>query len=157
MREASLEDITRFLKCHRVAFVGVSRNPQHFSHALLREFLARGYDAVPVNPQATEIEGRTCFARISDIDPIVESALLMTGASDATDQAVRECHQAAIGNIWIYKSVRGSANHEQAISLSRSQGTAIVEGYCPFMFLPQPAFFHRIHRFITKATGCYPQ
>ena len=156
MREASLEDITKFLKCNRVAFVGVSRNSQHFSRALFREFLARGYDAVPVNPQATEIEGRTCFARISDIDPVAESALLITGASKATDQAVRDCHQAAIRNIWIYKSVCGSADHEQAMSLTRSHGAAIVEGYCPFMFLPQPAFIHRIHRFMTKATGCYP-
>ena len=101
-----MEDITKFLECKRVAFVGVSRDPQHFSRALFREFLAKGYDPVPVNPQATEIEGRKCFARLSDITPPVEAALLMTGAPDATDQAVRECRQADIRNIWIYKSVQ---------------------------------------------------
>jgi predicted CoA-binding protein len=69
MRDASLEDITKFLECKRVAFVGVSRDPQHLSRALFREFLGRGYDPVPVNPQATEIEGRNCFARLSDIAP----------------------------------------------------------------------------------------
>ena len=156
MREASMEDITKFLECKRVAFVGVSRDPQHFSRALFREFLAKGYDPVPVNPQAREIEGRKCFARLSDINPFVEAALLLTGAPGATDQAVRECQQADIRNIWIYKTVHDGDNHAQAMELARSRGTAIVEGYCPFMFLPHPALFHRVHRFMMKVTGSYP-
>ena len=84
MREASLDDITKFLDCKRVAFVGVSRNSQHFSRLLFREFLAKGYDPVPVNPQAANIDGRQCFARIADVNPPVEAALLMTGAPEAT-------------------------------------------------------------------------
>jgi predicted CoA-binding protein len=59
MRGVSLRDITKFLECKRVAFVGVSRDPHHFSRSLWREFLAKGYDPVPVDPQATEIEGQT--------------------------------------------------------------------------------------------------
>ena len=156
MREASMEDITKFLGCKRVAFVGASRNPRHFSRALLREFMAKGYDPVPVNPEATEIEGCKCFAHLSEITPPVEAALLMTGAPEATEQAVRECQKAAIRRIWIYKSLRGSENHEQAMESCRAQGTAIVEGYCPFMFLPQPGLVHRVHRFLSKVGGSYP-
>jgi hypothetical protein len=156
MREASLEDITKFLECKRVAFVGVSRQPQHFSRALLREFLAQGYDPVPVNPQATEIEGRKCFARLSDIDPPAEAALLMTGAPEATDQAMRECTQVRIRNIWIYKSVNDGDTHEHAVESCRLRGSTVVEGYCPFMFLPHPALFHRVHRFFLKLAGNDP-
>ena len=156
MRDASLEDITKFLESKRVAFVGVSRHPQHFSRSLLREFLAQGYDAVPVNPQATEIDGRKCFARPSDIAPPVEAALLMTGAPEATDQAVRECHQAGIRKIWIYKSVNDGNEHELAVEACRLRGTAVVEGYCPFMFLPHPELVHRVHRFFMKVAGSYP-
>ncbi|MGA2986960.1 MAG: CoA-binding protein [Terriglobia bacterium] len=156
MREASLEDITRFLECKRVAFVGASRHPRHFSRAVLREFLAKGYDPVPVNPQATEIEGRKCFARISDITPPVEAALLMTGPPDATDQAMCECTQAGIMKIWIYRSVNDGHNHGHAVEFCRSQGSDVVEGYCPFMFLPHPGLVHRLHRFIMKVGGNYP-
>src|ERR1035438_4353633 len=56
VQDASLEDITKFLACKRVALVGVSRNPHHFSRALMGEFLAKGYDAVPINPNCTEIQ-----------------------------------------------------------------------------------------------------
>jgi predicted CoA-binding protein len=156
MREASLQDITKFLECKRVAFVGVSRDPQHFSRALLHEFLAKGYDPVPVNPQATEIDGRKCFARVSDITPPVEAALLMTGAPLPTDQAARECNQANIQNIWICKSVNDGDEHERTMDSCRLRGSAVVEGYCPFMFLPHPGLVHRIHRSLMKVVGSYP-
>jgi predicted CoA-binding protein len=156
MRTALLEDITKFLECKRIAFVGVSRNPQHFSRALWREFLAKGYDPVPVNPQAADIDGRKCFARISDITPPVEGALLMTGTPAATDQAARECDEAQIRKIWIYKSVDDGSDHEQAMEACRSHGSTVVEGHCPFMFLPQAGMVHRVHRFFMKVAGSYP-
>ncbi len=157
MRAASLKDINKFLECKRVAFVGVSRNPQHFSRALFREFIAKGYDPVPVNPQAAEIEGRPCFAQLGNITPCVGAALLMTGAPDATDRAVRECDEADIRNIWIYKSVNANKDHQHAVESSRQRGSAVIEGYCPFMFLPQPVFFHRAHRFLLGITGGHPR
>jgi predicted CoA-binding protein len=156
MREASLDDITKFLDCKRVAFVGVSRHPQHFSRLLFREFLAKGYDPVPVNPQAEDIDGRRCFARIADVPPPVEAALMMTGAPDVTDQAIRECNQAEIRNIWIYKSVNYGADHEHTVEFCRLQGSAVIEGYCPMMFLPHPALVHRAHRLLMKVVGSHP-
>lgn len=156
MREASLEDITKFLGCKRIALVGVSRQPQHFSRSLWQEFLAKGYDAIPVNPLATEIDGRQCFARLAEIAPPVEAALLMTSTPDATDQAMQECNQVQIRNIWIYKSVDDGENHEHAVEFCRLRGSAVVEGYCPFMFLPHPALFHRVHRLFMKVVGSYP-
>ena len=155
MREASMDDITKFLACKRVAFVGVSRNSQHFSRALLREFVAKGYAPVPVNPRAAEIEGRKCFARLCEITPPVEAALLMTGAAKVTDLALQECNEAAVRNIWIYK--RGDdREHEQTVEFCRARGSTVVEGYCPFMFLPHPVMIHRIHRFFIKLAGSYP-
>lgn len=156
MRNASLQDITKFLECKRVAFVGVSRNSQHFSRMLFREFLAQGYDAVPINPSAPEIAGLKCFAHLSEVAPPVDAALLMTGSPEATDQAVGECDRAGIRNIWIYKSVSAGGDHEQVVEASRSRGASVVEGYCPFMFLPQPVLIHRMHRFLTMVTGHYP-
>lgn len=156
MRDASLEDITKFLACKRVAFVAVSRNRQHISRSLFREFLAKGYDAVPVNPKATEIEGRPCYAHLADITPPVEAALLMTGAPDATDRAVRECNQADIRNIWIYKSVNDCNGHDHSVKSCRLRGTSVVEGFCPFMFLSRPGLVHRLHRLLMKAGGSYP-
>jgi predicted CoA-binding protein len=156
MREASLKDITKFLECKRVAFIGVSRNPQHISRTLFREFVAQGYDPVPVNPLAADMEGRPCFASISEVTPPLEAALLMTGAPEATDKVIRDCTQANVAKIWIYKNLIDGNDHAQTVELCRLHGSAVVEGYCPYMFLPHPGLVHRLHRFLMKVGGSYP-
>ena len=50
--------IDDFLAQKRIAVVGVSRNPRDFTRTMFNEFIRRGYDAVPVNPNAAEIDGR---------------------------------------------------------------------------------------------------
>ncbi len=156
MREASMKDITKFFECKRLALVGVSRKSLHFSRAVMKEFLAAGYDVVPVNPQATDIDGHKCFARLAEIDPPVEAALLLTGSPQETNKTMRECREAGIRNIWIYKNVHDGAEHEKARELYRSQSSALIEGYCPLMFLPGTNFFHRAHGFLVKLVGHYP-
>lgn len=149
------ELITEFLNQKRLAVVGVSREPRDFSRSLFREFLKQGYDVVPVNPRATEIEGRPCFAHLGEISPPVEGALLMT-APDFTEQVVRECVAAGIPRVWMYRASGKGAVHPAAASYCREQGIQLIEGYCPFMFFARPAFFHRLHKFCMKLVGSYP-
>jgi predicted CoA-binding protein len=73
-----MAQICEFFNSGRIALVGVSRNVKDFTRVLFREFLARGYDAVPVHPGVGDIEGHPCFARIQEITPPVEAALLLT-------------------------------------------------------------------------------
>ena len=59
----TLARVNGFLGHERIAFIGVSRNPEDFSRQLFRDMEARGYDMVPVNFGADEIEGNTASAR----------------------------------------------------------------------------------------------
>ena len=43
-----------------------------------RDMCHRGYDMVPVNPVAGELESRCCFGRVEEINPPAEGALVMT-------------------------------------------------------------------------------
>ena len=89
-----MENIQDFLAQRRFAFVGVSREPKDFSRMLFREFQTRDYEPVPVHPEAAEIDGARCFARVGDIQPPVDSVLLMT-APTVTNLLVRECVEVA--------------------------------------------------------------
>ena len=80
----SLDVIQDFLAQPRIAMVGVSRDPRHFSRMLFDAFCRRGYDMVPVHPEAVAFDSKRCFARVQDITPPVENVLLMTtGAATA--------------------------------------------------------------------------
>jgi len=74
----ALETIEDFLAQKRIAMIGVSRNPKDFSSALFEELRKRGYDMVPVNPRVSAVLGQPCYARVQDIQPPVDAALLMT-------------------------------------------------------------------------------
>ena len=155
MAKITHEVIDGFLAQKRLAMIGVSRNPQDFSRALFREFLKRGYDVIPVNPNAAEAEGVKCFARVGEIAPGVDAALLMTSPADSAPM-LREAIEAGVRRVWLYRALGKGATHREAVALCRAKGVDLIEGYCPFMFFPETELFHRLHGFFLKLVGRYP-
>jgi uncharacterized protein len=84
----TLKQIQKFLGRKRIAVVGVSRNPHDFTRTLFQELRSRQYDVVAVNPNPEHIGGEPCCARVADIDPPAEAALLMTNPA-ATERYAR--------------------------------------------------------------------
>jgi predicted CoA-binding protein len=153
MSRNSLETIQEFLRCRRIAVVGVSREKWDFSRSLFREMASRGYDVVPVNPQVQEIEGRKCFASAAQIEPKVEAALLMTSPG-RTPEAARECVEAGVHLLWLYRGVTQGSVPE--VPLELPDDVKVVNGECPFMFLPDSGMVHGLHALVRKVTGRYP-
>jgi len=143
--------IDEFLACRRIAVVGVSRNPRDYSTLLFREFVKLGYDAVPVNPHAPELERRACFPRVQDIQPPVEAALLLT-TPEATAQVIDGCAQAGVRLIWMRRAADAGVMEFCAVRRLR-----VIAGHCPFMFLRGAAWFHRLHGWVLKRAGAYPK
>lgn len=152
----TMQLIQEFLAQKRIAFIGVSRDKNDFSRGLFREFCNRGYDIVPVNPEAADIDGRFCFARVQNVSPPVDGALLMT-SPDLTDKVVRDCAEAGIPRVWFYRSVGTGAVSQHAVDFCRANGIDVVPGYCPFMFFPNPPIIHKAHSLVMKLAGTYPE
>jgi uncharacterized protein len=153
---ATLDQIRTFLATKRLAIAGVSRSPNDFSRLLFREFLRRGYDAVPVHPGVGEIEGRTCFARVQDIIPPVEAVLLMTSPV-VTARVVRDCAEAGVKQVWMHRASGTGAVNGEAVDYCQSRGIDVIAGECPMMFFEHTGFIHRIHGLIRKIGGNYPR
>lgn len=152
----SRRTIDEFLAQKRIAFVGLSRDPKHFSRLLFKELASRGYDLIPVNPNAVELEGRRCYRNIIEIDPVPDAALLLT-TPDQTDEAVRECAASDIRHVWMYRATGKGAVSPIAVEFCQQNGIAVIAGECPFMFLPQTQWFHRLHGGFNKLVGLYPK
>jgi len=138
-----------FLAQKRLALVGLSRNPKDFSRYIYTELRQRGYDVVPVNPNLAEVDGARCFARLQDVTPPVEGALVMT-AADQSEGVVHDCAEAGINRVWLHRGAGAGAVSPAAVDFCRQRGMRLVAGYCPYMFLPQASFFHRFHGFFRK-------
>ncbi len=148
--------IDDFLSLKRFAFVGVSGNPKDFSRALMREFIRRGYNPVPVNPNQAKIEGQHAFAAIMDVDPEIEAVLIMTNPENAM-KVLNDCKDAGVRLVWLYRAVGKGAVSREALEFCKENDINVIPGYCPFMFFPNTGFIHRFHRFFMKIKGSYPQ
>src|ERR1035441_7281203 len=95
----SRKDIDDFFALKRFLVVGVSRNPKDFSRTLFRELRARGYDAVPVNPEVSEVDGGRASPHGPEETPPVKGALLLTKPA-VTERVVRDCDDAAVRAVW---------------------------------------------------------
>ena len=155
MQQTSLSTIKDFLNQRRIAFVGISRDPKDFSRTLYDEFKRRGYDVVPVNPNMPTLDDQTCYARVQDIQPPVDGALVLTSPR-VTEQVVRDCAAAGVKHVWMQRGEGIGSVSDDAVSFCQQNGIQVVPGQCPFMFLPKTLFFHHIHGFVKKLNHTYP-
>jgi predicted CoA-binding protein len=149
---SSLEDARAFLASKRIALVGLSRNEKDFSRMVMHELARRGYDVVPVHPTLKQAEGRTCFARVQDISPPVEAALLMTPPA-VTEQVVRDCATAGVRRVWMHHGGGPGAASETAVAFCQSKGISVVRDLCPYMALTGVGVAHRVHGFFRRTFG----
>jgi predicted CoA-binding protein len=148
--------IDNFLAAKRIAVIGVSRNPKDYSRSLFRELVKHGYEVIPVNPNIETMDGKPCFKSLRDIQPVPERVLIIL-PEDKTEQAVLECAEVGVKDIWLHRQVGSGVSDTRAIFRAEEKGLNLITGYCMFMFLPQSSFFHKLHGGIQKFMGTYPK
>jgi len=144
-----VEAAEQFLRLHRIAVVGVSRDPRDFSRRVFEAFLGGGYDAVPVNPAGGEIGGRPAFARVSLVEPPVEGAFVMVPAGRA-DEVTADALAAGVRELWFHRGGGPGSASAAARARCAAAGVAPVTDLCPFMMLPGKGWFHRLHAHFRK-------
>ena len=152
----TLSLVHEFLDLPRFAFIGVSRNPRSFSRTLFRDFKVRGYEILPVNPYARDIDGSLCFQSIRQIVPAPTAALIMTSRKNTT-LLVRECCQAGATLVWLYGIGRPKDVSPEVVRIGEEYGTGIIHGFCPYMFFRDSSWLHRLHTSAWKFVGLYPK
>jgi predicted CoA-binding protein len=151
----TMHQVETFLGLKRIAVVGVSRDPKQISHTLWQELLQRRYDAIAVNPAATEIDGKRCYASVREIDPPPEGALIITTPAVA-EAVLGECAAAGIQHVWLYGGFGGGPTTDHTVETAAHFGLDTIAGQCPYMFLPGTPAFHRLHGVGKRLTGSYP-
>jgi predicted CoA-binding protein len=115
------------LATRRIAVVGASDRPSRPSHGVFAFLLARGYDAVPVNPALAgrEIHGRPVLASLAEAGPLdmVDVFRRSAEAGAVMDEAVR----LGARSVWLQLGVVDEA----AAARARAAGVAVVMDRCP--------------------------
>jgi predicted CoA-binding protein len=146
-----------FLTARRIAVTGVSRTAKgHGGNVVLQGLRARGFDVVPVNPNADEVEGTTCYHSLSDIPGTVDAVVIAT-SPDKAEATVRECERLGVRQVWLHRSLGAGSVSDAAVDYGRSHGMRIIPGGCPLMFGADADRGHRFMRGFCRMTGAVPR
>ena len=145
-------DLVRDFVAQRcLALVGASRSGKKFGNVILRELKGRGYDVVPVHPEAAELEGLACARSLAALEGRVDGLVVVTPPLEAV-RLVGEAAAAGIRRVWLQQG----AGSVEAVSVARERGVSLVHGHCLLMFLPGARGFHKLHRGLWSLLGKLP-
>jgi predicted CoA-binding protein len=145
-----------FLTHKRVAVTGVSRHPGgHGSNVVYQRLKQRGYDVVPVNPNAEEIDGDRCYPDLHAIPGGVEAVVIGTRPERALG-TVEECEDLGIKDVWMHRSFGGGSVSDEATRYGREHGMTVIDGGCPLMFEPTSDPGHKVIRAVCRMNRHLP-
>lgn len=145
----STSAIQDFLAQRHIAIVGVSRDTKAFANVVFRQMAGKGYDVIPVNPGAIELEGRKCYASVRHVPDPLDGVIVMVNPGAAL-AVIDDCVFREVPRVWLHRGAGEGAVSDGAVATCRAHGIEVVDGACPLMFLDHPAVIHRLHRLIIR-------
>jgi predicted CoA-binding protein len=121
-------------KKRNVAVLGASPKPERYSNQAIRLLASFDYRPIPVNPAYDEVEGLTCFPRLSAVGEPVHTLTVYLGPARSTpliNEILAANPQRIIMN-------PGAENEELAAAASGA-GIEVVEG-CTLVMLKTGLF-----------------
>jgi predicted CoA-binding protein len=143
--------IEAFLGQETLALAGVSRGGKKFGNAVLRDLSGKGYEILPVHPDAAEIDGVRCYPSLAEL-PKPAGGLVVVVPPDQTERLVQEAHEAGIDRVWMQQGAESDA----AIRYCQEHAMDVVHGECIMMFA-EPQGFHKFHRWLWGLLGKLPK
>jgi hypothetical protein len=137
--------IAEFLRGRRFLVAGVSRDGNLPSNHILRTLRKLGYEAIAVNPYATEIDGQICYADVSSVPGAVDGVIVATHPG-VSAEIVRRAARRGIRQIWFHRSFGEGSVSEEALETCRQCGLDPIVGGCPLMYCEPVDFIHRCFR-----------
>jgi hypothetical protein len=149
------EPVAEFLRGKRIAVAGVSRDSAQPANAIYRKLRDAGYEAIPVNPKASEVEGVPCHPSLASIPGTIDGVVVATHPEVSVD-LVRQCSERGVRRIWLHRSFGDGSVSEAAVRECEARGISCIVGGCPLMYCAPVDFGHRCMRWWLRRKGRVP-
>jgi len=148
----TVQQVCEFLSERRLALVGASRSGASFGNTVLKELKNKGYEILPVHPEADVVDGMDCRRRLSELPGDV-TALVVVVPPTETERVVEDAARVGLKRVWLQQG----AESPEAIDSCRRHGIDVVHGECILMFAEPAGFIHRVHRWLWGVLGKLPE
>lgn len=120
-----------------VAVIGASREPQKVGHRIFRNIVDFGFqgELYPVNPNATEVLGYKCYAKVTEIPGEIDLAIISVPAK-LVPQVARECGIKGVKGVVVVAAGFGEtgpgglALERELVSICKEYGMRLLGPNC---------------------------
>jgi len=113
------------------AVVGASNDRWKYGNKVLRCYLQNGRRAIPVNPNATAVEGIAAVPDLASLPEPVHGASIIT-PPEVTEEIVEQAAKAGVTRLWMQPGAESDRAIERALELGLS---VIAGGPCVLVVL----------------------
>ena len=117
-----------FERLHRIAVVGLSRDPAKAARRVPSYLAAKGYEIIPVNPHADRMLGREAVASLSEIREYLDMVLVFRPSLEAGAIIEEAAARAGRPAIWLQEGIRADAQARKA----REEGRLVIQDLCTY-------------------------
>ena len=117
-----------FLRLHRLAVVGLSRDPTKAARRVPSYLAAQGYEVIPVNPFAERILGRQSIARIADVPGHLDLVVVFRPSAEAGGVVAEASERPGRPAIWLQEGIRA----DREVDAARQRGLLVVQDLCTY-------------------------
>jgi predicted CoA-binding protein len=148
-------NVAAFLAGKRFAVAGVSRDSKQTANAIFRKLRDSGFEVVPVNPNAKELEGVPCYPDLASIPGTIDGVMAVT-SPDVALTVVRQCAEKGVRHVWFHRSFGAGSVSNEAVKEGKKLGLDVIVGGCPFMYCEPVDGGHRCIRWWLRLLGRVP-
>lgn len=117
-----------FQRVHRLAVVGISRDPTKAARRVPSYLAAKGYDITPVNPNAERIMGRLAHSTVGAVPDPVELVVVFRPSDEAGGVIHEAMTRPERPAIWLQEGIRADVEAAEA----RKRGWLVVQDLCTY-------------------------
>jgi predicted CoA-binding protein len=120
------DEIRKFYDLKNIAVVGMSKNEGKAAHYVPKYLIGLGYNVVPVNPTASEIQGRKSYPAVSDVAERIDIVDIFRPSEDVPAVVEDALKKEGIKMIWMQEGIYS----EEAERMAREKGIEVVYNRC---------------------------
>ena len=112
----------------KFAVIGATDDINKSGYNIFTNLKNRGYTVYPVNPKLKELEGITCYNKVSDIPEKVDVVDFVV-PPQVTESILKECRELGLNRIWLQPGSESPA----AIKYCNENNMKVIHDLCVMM------------------------
>jgi hypothetical protein len=128
-RNPTAEELRALLdRVERIGVIGLSRFPEKAARRVPSYLAAKGYDIVPINPNADRIFGKEVHDRLADVEGDLDMVMIFRPSAEAGPLVKEVAERPERPAIWLQEGIVAP----EEIAAARAAGITTVQDLCAF-------------------------